>query len=157
MTGWRDRLKDYAEKAVSSGVEQFAVVAFAGAALIHVTGLAWAPALLTGAGAFVLSLITSLLTWPVGPLPYLADLAVRVVKSFGQSVLATLSVGVLDVTRMHWVWAFNVAAGVALLTLVKGLLSPNAQLSPSLLPTPVVARMLGVELTGNTFKAGVAA
>jgi hypothetical protein len=139
---------DMFERAATSAGEQFLVIAIGGGALLGATGLPWALALATAAGAALLSLLTSAVTIPFGVLSYWADLTVRVVKAFAQSLLATVGTSeVVDVRSVPWTQALNVAVLMALLALVKGLLAPYAPMTPSL-ASPV---KLGIINTKGTY------
>lgn len=152
---WRDRVLDAIERAGSSAGEQFLAVVTAGGVSIigGIAGLPWALALATSAGAFLLSILFTAATFQLTGLPYAADLAVRVVKSFAASLLATVGASqVVDVRTVHWGAALNVAALMAFYTVIKGIFSPNAHLSSSLLPTPTVARIQGVALPPSGYR-----
>lgn len=133
MTRLKATLLDALERGLSSAGQQFLVVVLAGGAFLNLAGLAWGPALSTAAGAFVLSILTSLITWQIVVKNRWVELGIRVVKTFAQSLLSTLGAGVLDVLHVHWVAALNVAATTAFLSLVKGLVVPNGQVWPSFL------------------------
>lgn len=153
---WILKLKDAGERALTSFGEQFlAVVLASGVGVLTITGLPWKVALSTSLGALVVSFLASVVqfTWPAGQaLPYWTDLAVRVVKTFGASLLGTVGGGaVFDVLHISWLHALNVAAAAAFFALVKNLVSPNAQLSGSLLATPTIAKIYRVQFTGNGF------
>lgn len=152
MTTLKDKLLDALERALSSAAEQFLSVVLV-MQVVSLTGLPWKAALSTAGGAFVVSGLLTVVQYVVGAqtLPFYVDLLVRAVKAFAASLLATLGGGVVDVLHVPWVSALDVAALAAFLSIVKGLLSPNAHLSPSLLPLPVVARLQKVQVTGSKF------
>lgn len=142
------------ERAGTSAGEQFlSIIALMG--VVKVSGLPWAAALSTAGGAAVVSLLLSITQFAY-TLPYWADLLERGVKTFAASLLATLGGGLVDVMTVPWQSALDVAALAAFIAVIKGLLSPNAHMSASLLPTPVAARLAGVQLTGdgNKFHVG---
>lgn len=132
---------DVLERAATSAGEQFLAVLLATGTILSIIGLPWGPALATAAGAFVVSFLASELQIAagLGTLAYWPDLAVRVGKAFGASLLATLGAGVVDVTTVPWVTALNVAAVAALLALVKGLLAHDGPTSASLLSHETLA------------------
>lgn len=155
---WVLKAKDVAERAASAFGEQFLsiVLFWAGAGTsATLTGLPWAIALSTSAGAAVVSILLSIVQFsiPGGQTPpYWLDLVTRVSKTFAASLLGTLGGGAtFDVLHVSWVHALNIAALSAVLSLVKNLLSPNAHLSGSLLSTPTVAAIHGVSVNGSGF------
>lgn len=151
----RDKVLDALERAGSAAAEQFLAIVSVGVAATSLAGLPWAVALSTSAGAAIVSLLLTVVQYAVnaGSLSFAADVAVRVIKSFAASLLATIGADVtFNVVDFTWVNALNVAGVAAVLTLVKCLLSPNAHLSGSLLPTPTVARLQGVETPAGAFK-----
>lgn len=151
MNALVDRLLDALERAGTSAGEQFLAIIVAGGA-VSVSGLPWEAALGTSAGAFLVSLLLTASTLVVPSLPYWADLGVRTVKTFAASLVGALGAGVVNVIDVHWVTDLNIAAVAALLCLAKGLLSPNAHLSPSLLPTPVIARLMHVQISAGALE-----
>lgn len=147
-----DYVKDAAERAASSAVEQF----LAAVVLMHVvklSGLPWAFALSTAGGAFVVSVLLTIGQYAVNwqALPFWADALVRGVKAFAASLVATLGGGVVDLAHVPWASALDIAALAGMLALVKSYLSPNAHMSGSLLSTPVAARIAKVQVSGNKF------
>jgi hypothetical protein len=84
-------------------------------------------------------------------------LAERVLTAFAVSLISVLFVGaeVLDVRQIHWGQALGIAAGAALLSLLKGVvagqwLGPNG--SPSLVLDPAAAGLppVNVDRPGGT-------
>lgn len=124
-------LKDIGERALSSAGEQFLVVILAAGSVLSLAGLPWKFALATSAGAFIISALLSIAQFSVGgvTVSYWADIAIRVVKTFAASLLATMTAGtdalnnVVDVTTVPWLTALNVSALAAFVTLVKCVLA----------------------------------
>lgn len=121
--------KDLVERAGTSAAQQFLAVTIASGAIISVSGLPWKLALLTAAGAALLSILMTLAQYSVGAqhLPFYADLAVRGVKSFAASLLALLAAdsvnGVLNVASVSWTNALNIAALAAFASVSKSFLA----------------------------------
>lgn len=139
-TKFRAVILDMLERAGSSAAQQFLVIVLGGGLLLtKISGLPWLTAIGTAGGAFVISLLTSLVTLSVPKLPYWPDLLIRVAKTFGQSLLATLGAGVVNLTTVPWLTAINTAAVVAFMSLVKGLVARNAPITPSLLKLETLA------------------
>lgn len=116
---------DPVERAASTFVQQFVVVLLAGESVSLLVGQSWLLAADSAAFAAVISLLTSIVTFMVPPLPVLADLALRVVKTFAQSLLGTLAASVVNPSVVHapWEGALAIAIPVALAALLKGLAS----------------------------------
>lgn len=153
----KDRLLDVLERAGTSAGEQFFAVVTASGAVASLAGLPWVAVLSTAAGAFLVSALTSagFVLAGIKAMPFWADLSVRAVRVFAASLLASLGASAVNVLHVPWHSELNIAAVATVLAVVKGLLSPNAHLSASLLPTPVVARLHGVDVTSGTFKPAV--
>lgn len=132
---------DPLERAARTFVQQFVVVLMtAGTAglLLHQN---WLIGLDSAAFAAAISILTSVLTFKVPVLPTSADLLLRVVKTFLQSFLGTLSASqVLSVSGADWKGALAVAVPVALTALLTGLaaLGVPGTAGASLLPAGVV-------------------
>jgi hypothetical protein len=129
---------DPAERAASTFVQQFAVILLAtgSAGLIHYQQ--WGAAADTAGFAALISIGTSLLTFPVPKLNAGADLVLRVLKTGGQSFVGVLvAAQVTSVVHANWKDALATAVPVALTALLKGLASLAAPWSEgaSLLPT----------------------
>lgn len=155
MSTVKDRVLDILERAGSTAGEQFlaVVVTTTGGAMV-LADVPWEPAIGTAIGAFIASILLTVVQYAIGAaaLSFWVDTAVRVAKSFAASLLGLLGTDVVDVFHFNWVRALNLAAVAAFLTLAKCLFSPNAHLSGSLLPTPVVARIVGAQVEGGTFR-----
>lgn len=144
----RDSLLDILERAGTSAGEQFLSVVLLVGGASSLAKLPWKYALSTSLGAFAVSVLTTLLVLltVAGPLPFWADLLIRAVKTFAASLLGSLGTGVIDVLSIPWHTALNIAALATFFAVIKGLVSPNAHLSASWLPTPVIARIHRVEI-----------
>lgn len=153
MTTLKDKVLDALERAGSAAGEQFLAVVVIGDTARSLLNLPWALAVGTAAGAAVVSVLLSTAQFAVGAqvLPFWADTLVRVAKAFAASLLATLGGGVVDITKVPWTHALNVAGVTAVLCLAKCFFSPNAHLSGSLLPTYIVARIHGVTVNGGGY------
>jgi len=130
---------DPLERALSSGVQQFVVFLSVSGAGALLTGQQWAGAFATAGYAVAVSLIMSVVTFQLPALSPYPDLAVRVVRTFGQSVLAVLAADQLNgsLVTADWRGAVAVAVPTALTALVKGLAAmsaPNTAPGASLLP-----------------------
>lgn len=141
-------LLDAAERAASTFVQTLVVVLFA--AGVSVMGNPnWSVALLAGAIAAAVSVLTSLASLPLPALPAWPDLALRVVKTFLQSFVGALAVS--SYIHVNWAGALATALPVALLALVKGVTAmsvpgtvPGASLAPAPKPAaPAPAPRLG--------------
>lgn len=143
-------IKNAAERAATSAGEQFLAIIVLGQ-VVKISGLPWAAALSTAGGAAVVSILLSLTQFAY-TLPYWADVIERGVKAFAAALLATLGGGVVNLMTVPWTDALDVAALAAFLAVVKALVSKNADMSGSWLPTPTAAKLAKVELgAGNSF------
>jgi hypothetical protein len=149
----KDRIKDALERAGSAAGEQFLAIVVTADLSHGLLNLPWALALSTAAGAAVVSVLLTVGQFALGAqvLPFWADVAVRSVKSFAASLLATLGGGAVDIVSVPWTHALNVAGLAAFLSVVKCYFSPNAHLSGSLLSTQTVARIHGVTVSGGGY------
>jgi hypothetical protein len=113
---------DPLERAGRTFVQQFAVLLLvSGSAGLLVTQN-WVLALDSAGFAALVSLLTSVLTFKLSAQSVLVDLGLRVVKTFLQSFLGTLTAtNVLSVAHADWKGALAVAVPVALTALVTGI------------------------------------
>jgi hypothetical protein len=126
---------DPAERAARTFIQQFAVVMFPAGVLA--AGQHWMLALDSAGFAAIVSVLTSVLTFKVPSLPNWADLGLRVVKTFLQSFVGTLSAtNVLSVSHADWKGALAVAVPVAFTALLTGIsaLAIPGTVGASLLP-----------------------
>lgn len=125
---------DALERAGATFVQTLVVVLFA--AGVSVLGNPdWLAALLAGAIAAAVSVLTSLASVRLPVLAPLPELGMRVGKTFLQSFVGALSVA--GYIHVNWAGALAVALPVALLALVKGLTAmsvPGTASGASLLP-----------------------
>lgn len=115
---------DPLERAGRTFLQQFVVILLAtGDAGLLVTQN-WAFAADSAGFAAVVSVLTSVLTFKVQTLPAAADLALRVAKTFVQSLLGTLAAShITSVAHADWKGALAIAVPVALTALLTGLLA----------------------------------
>lgn len=123
------KVRDIIERALSSFGQQALTVLLAGQLVTSVTGLPWVGAATTGAGAAVISVLLTYGQYAAGwtNLPVWVDRLVRAGKTFAASLLATFGGGdqVLDILKIDWTQAINVAALATVLAVAKGFLGPN--------------------------------
>lgn len=134
-------LIDPLERAGSTFVQQFVVMLlpFLVAGTVTIPGPTWLSVLDSSAGAAVVSLAMSILSFKVPKLSVGLDLVLRVVRTFLQSFFGVLIVsGVLpSVVHAPWQNAFATAFPVAFAALLKGLAALAAPWSEgaSLIPS----------------------
>lgn len=124
LSGLLGKILNMLERSGSTFVQQFVIVLMVGGggATLLVTQN-WLLAADTAGFAGIISLGTSLVSWSISPLSPWADLAMRVVKTFGQSMLGSLTASVVVPSVVHapWLGALAIAVPVALTALLKGL------------------------------------
>lgn len=131
---------DPAERAGRTFVQQFTVMLLATGSAGLLVHQHWLVALDSAGFAAAMSVLTSVLTFKVPALPAWADLGLRVVKTFVQSVVGTLTAAnVLSVSHANWHGALAVAVPVALTALLTGLaaLAVPGTSGASLLPAGI--------------------
>lgn len=132
---------DAVERAASTFVQTLVVVLFA-AGVSVIGNPEWLVALLAGAIAAAVSVLTSLASLPLPTLPPWPDLALRIAKTFLQSFVGALAVS--DYIHVNWAGALATALPVALLALVKGVAAMGVPgTAPGASLTPVTAVKIG--------------
>lgn len=130
--------KDFAERAVWTGGQQFFAVLLATGPTSGFISLPWRIALATAAGAMLVSLLTTALQY----IPTLRrrvgrsfglDLALRLAKTFVASFLGTVGAMQFNVLAFDWGNAFDLAVVATASALAKGFLAagPGIAASPS--------------------------
>lgn len=129
------KVLDLLERALWSGGEQlFAALFVTTVAVTSVFGLPWKYALVTAAGAFVASVLLSIVQFAVtGVLPFWADLAVRAVKTFAASLAGAGLAGPFDILTVHWSVILNAALLATLIAVGKAVLASHNPLPGSTL------------------------
>lgn len=137
----RKYLLDPFERAASTFVQQLVIVLLTATGASLLVTQNWAVALDSAGFAALLSLATSLLTFWVSVKPPAVDLALRLLKTFVQSVLGTLLANnVQSVVHADWKGALSLALPVTLAALLKGIaaFSLPGTIGASLLPAPAL-------------------
>ena len=133
-------LLDLLERAGWSAGQVFFATLLAGGTTLSAANLPWKYASTIALSAAVSSVILTVLQYLVRAtnLPFWADLAVRLAKTFLASVAASIAAAqIFDVTTFGWTAALNVAALATITALGKGLLARGqaaVSTSPSTLP-----------------------
>lgn len=151
---------DMFDRAGRTTLQQFLVIAFAGIPAVgSVTHLAWYEALGVGVGAGVLSILMSLLSWKVPVLSFWPDVLVRMVRTFVQSLVASIGAGAFNVFTANWGALLTIALATSALSLassllVSGVYAPKSTLasSPSIAydSTTHEVRATGKNLAGSS-------
>lgn len=132
---WRDA----GERAGTAfGIQAFTIIAAGGISIVSVTGLPYQLIIISGAGAAIVSLITTIVLYLLSlqALGFWPDLGLRTLKAFGSSLLGTVgAVSVDHVITISWVHALDVAAVAAVLTVGKGFLARGSADSASVSTT----------------------
>ena len=110
---------DPLERAARTFVQQFVIMLPIGSGAVGlIASQSWLVALDSAGFAAIVSVLTSVLTFKVPPLPNWADVALRGVKTFLQSFIGTLTTAnVLSVAHADWKGALAVAVPVAVTSL----------------------------------------
>jgi hypothetical protein len=89
---------------------------------------AWYQAVGVGLGAALVSVVLSLVTWKVRPLGYWPDIAIRMVRTFLGSLVASwgATVGPFDVFHFSWHDSLALAFSVMIASLVTNIATTNA-------------------------------
>lgn len=112
---------DPLERAGRTFAQQFVFVLLGGTGGLLITQN-WLVAVNSAGFAALLSILMSVLTFKVPPLPAGADLTLRVVKTFIQSFVGTVTAAsVLDLSHVDWKGSLAIAFPVAFSALVTGL------------------------------------
>jgi hypothetical protein len=133
--------QDFFERAAWTAGQQFLAVLLAIDPKSGFINLPWEIALATAAGAAVVSLFTTALLYlpvlraQVGK-NFLADLVLRLVKTFISSFLGTVGAMQFNVLTFDWSNALDLAAVTTIAALAKGFLAagPGDSHNPSTLP-----------------------
>lgn len=113
---------DPLERAARTFAQQFSVMLLASGSAGLLVTQSWLVAADSAGFAALVSVLTSVLTFKVPTLPDWADLALRVVKTFLQSFVGTLTAAnILSVSHTDWKGALAVAVPVAMSAFVTGL------------------------------------
>lgn len=140
---FHDYVLDPLERAASTFVQQFGVLVIPLLVIMTNGKLGFTAAQLEAAAdmagfAAIISIITSVITFPIPKLSAAADLVLRVIKTYLQSFLATITTAawVPSVLHADWKVALVAAIPVAGVALLKGLAALAAPWSEgaSLLP-----------------------
>jgi hypothetical protein len=137
----RPVVRDFAERALWTGGQQFVAVLLTTSTTSGVIDLPWRIALSTAAGAMGVSLLTTALQYlpvlrrSVGK-SFALDLALRLAKTFLASFLGTIGAMQLDVLTFSWSNALDLAVVATVGALAKGFLAagPGIANNPSTLP-----------------------
>jgi len=139
-------IEDFLERAGWSAGQVFFSTLLAGGVGISVATLPWRYAVTLAASAAVASAVLTGVQYltRTTKLPYLADLAVRLVKTFLASLAASFTAAhPFDLVTFHWTPALNLAVVAVITCLGKGVLARGidgsggtASPTPSTLATP---------------------
>jgi hypothetical protein len=135
---WNAVLLDILERAGWSAGQVFFATLLAGGTAISLGNLPWKYSLTLAGSAAVASVVLTAVQYltKLTDLPFWADLAVRAVKTFLSSLLASFAATqVFNVTTFHWTAALNVATVATLTAVGKGLLA-RSQSAPAPSPGP---------------------
>jgi hypothetical protein len=136
----RPVVRDFAERALWTGGQQFVAVLLTTSTTSGVIDLPWRISLSTAAGAMVVSLLTTALQYipvlrrSVGK-SFVLDLALRLTKTFIASFLGTVGAMQFDVLTFNWSNALDLAVVATVGALAKGFLAagPGLANNPSTL------------------------
>jgi hypothetical protein len=139
---------DPLERALSTFVQQWTILilpalALTGTGRLGITGSQLLAATDVSGFAFLISLAMSVATFKVPPLPVAADLIVRVLRTYVQSVVATVTAATVLPSVLHadWRTALVGAVPVAGTALLKGLASLAAPWSVGASLLPMIASL----------------
>lgn len=128
---------DPLERAGRTFLQQFFVVLGTAGAAGLLAHQSWLVALDSAGFAAILSILMSVLTFKIPPLPVAGDIAARVVRTFIQSFVGTLGAAhVLSVSQANWSGALAVASTVAITALMTSLVASKGSNGASFLARP---------------------
>lgn len=119
---------DVLDRAARTTLQQFIIVAFAAIPAVgSITRVAWYEALGVGIGAGILSILMSLLSWRVPVLPYWPDVAVRMARTFVQSLVASVVAGAFNIFTADWGNLLTLALAAAMASLATSLATSSVK------------------------------